>query len=217
MPNENYTQSEAELTLGLLNAVHNDRALTQRSAAQNLGVALGLVNTYVKRCVKKGLIKVTQAPSSRYAYYLTPKGFSEKSRLTADFLSQSFKMVRLARVEYTEIMERQIALGKSKIAIFGTSDLTDIIEMCAREQKIELIGVVSLATDRFGLENVPAVENAADLAPFDLILVADLEDPQGIYDELVSLYGPERIHGPKFLGISTGTRDAASKDMGVLK
>jgi DNA-binding MarR family transcriptional regulator len=211
LPSKEYTQSEAELTLGLLKAVHEDASLTQRSAAQNLGVALGLVNTYVKRCVKKGLIKVMQAPSSRYAYYLTPKGFSEKSRLTAEFLSQSFKLVRLARVEYTKIMSLQMTFGKSKIAIFGASDLTDIIVMCAHEQKIELIGIVAPGIDRFVLGNIPVVENASELAPFDLILVADLVDPQCTYDQLVTLYGHDRVHGPLFLGISTVMRKPTSK------
>jgi len=45
-----------------------------------LDIALGLVNAYVKRSIKKGLVKVSQAPARRYAYYLTPQGFSEKSR-----------------------------------------------------------------------------------------------------------------------------------------
>jgi predicted transcriptional regulator len=83
---EHYTSNEAEVTLRLFKVVHEDQLLIQRSAAQNLGVALSLVISYSKRCVKKGLIKVKQAPSSRYAYYLTPKGFAEKTKLTASYL-----------------------------------------------------------------------------------------------------------------------------------
>ena len=75
---------EAEITLGILNAVHQNERITQRSVAQELGIALGLANAYLKRCAKKGLIKVSQAPANRYAYYLTPQGFAEKSRLTAE-------------------------------------------------------------------------------------------------------------------------------------
>ena len=71
--------SESEITLGLLEAVQADGALTQRSAASQLGIALGLTNAYLKRCVKKGLIKVKQVPPNRYSYYLTPKA-SPRSR-----------------------------------------------------------------------------------------------------------------------------------------
>ena len=63
-----------QITLGLLNAVDESSSVTQRAVAKELGIALGLVNTYLKRCVKKGLIKVSQVPANRYAYYLTPKG-----------------------------------------------------------------------------------------------------------------------------------------------
>ena len=49
--------------------------MTQRSMANELGIALGMANAYIKRCIRKGFIKVRQIPSNRYAYYLTPTGF----------------------------------------------------------------------------------------------------------------------------------------------
>ena len=44
-----------------------------------MGVALGLANSYLKRCIRKGFIKITEAPANRYLYYLTPQGFAEKA------------------------------------------------------------------------------------------------------------------------------------------
>ena len=38
-----------------------------------------------------------QVPLNRYAYYLTPQGFAEKSRLTAEYLAASFDFFRRAR------------------------------------------------------------------------------------------------------------------------
>ena len=63
--------------------VEENSQITQRSLASELGIALGLTNAYLKRCVRKGWVKINQAPANRYAYYLTPRGFAEKSRLTA--------------------------------------------------------------------------------------------------------------------------------------
>src|SRR5689334_4018081 len=91
--------SEAQITLGMLTAVEGNSGVTQRTLARELGIALGLTNTYIKRCVNKGLIKVTHIPAKRYAYYLTPKGFSEKSRLTAQYLTHSFNFFRIARAQ----------------------------------------------------------------------------------------------------------------------
>ena len=70
---------ESAITLGLLDAVHQNSSVSQRSLAAELGIALGLTNAYFKRCVRKGLVKVRSAPANRYAYYLTPKGFAEKA------------------------------------------------------------------------------------------------------------------------------------------
>ena len=107
---------QADITLGLLNAVHENSNVTQRTVATELGVALGLVNTYIKRCVKKGYIKVRQAPANRYAYYLTPAGFAEKSRLTAQYLSHSFTFFRRARQQCLEVLEQSEA---RKLAAVG--------------------------------------------------------------------------------------------------
>ena len=89
-----------EIVLRVLDAVESDPAVTQRSVANELGIALGLANAYLKRCIRKGLVKVAQVPSRRYAYYLTPQGVSEKTRLTAEYFSPSFLFFRRAREQF---------------------------------------------------------------------------------------------------------------------
>ena len=95
---------KARIMLGLLESVERDAGQTQRRLAAELGIALGLVNAYLKRCIKKGLVKVSEAPARRYGYYLTPQGFAEKSRLTVDYLSYSFSLFRSARTDYANVM-----------------------------------------------------------------------------------------------------------------
>src|SRR6267142_1362184 len=82
------TEHENErIVRDLLASVEHDGERSQRHIAAELGIALGLVNAYLKRCVKKGLVKVHDVPARRYAYYLTPRGFAEKSRLTVHYLT----------------------------------------------------------------------------------------------------------------------------------
>src|SRR5258708_4622537 len=96
-PTEHAESEKARILLGLLESVERDGGQTQRHLAAELGIALGLVNAYLKRCINKGLVKVREVPTRRYAYYLTPQGFAEKSRLTIDYLSYSFALFRRAR------------------------------------------------------------------------------------------------------------------------
>src|ERR1700687_1515898 len=101
----------ARVLLGLLESVERDGAQSQRRLATELGIALGLVNAYIRRCINKGLLKVRHAPAGRYAYYLTPHGFAEKSRLTLEFLSSSFSFFRQARADCAQIFETGHARG----------------------------------------------------------------------------------------------------------
>src|SRR5580698_4705894 len=93
---------DGRIVLNLLTSLE-DGATSQRRIASELGVALGLVNAYLRRCVNKGLVKVSEAPARRYAYYLTPHGFAEKSRLTVEYLGISFSFFRQARAECADI------------------------------------------------------------------------------------------------------------------
>ena len=71
--------SNDRIVLGLLTSVDSNGSRSQRHIAAELDIALGLVNAYLKRSIKKGLVKVSQAPARRYAYYLTPRDF-QRSR-----------------------------------------------------------------------------------------------------------------------------------------
>src|SRR6516165_6383816 len=105
---------QERIVLGLLNSV-DEGAHSQRRIADDLGIALGLVNAYLRRCIKKGFVKVSQAPARRYAYYLTPKGFAEKSRLTVQYLSQSFGFFRRAKADCAGVFELAKATGFSRL------------------------------------------------------------------------------------------------------
>src|SRR6202790_2635967 len=108
-------QDNERVVLDLLTSVEHDGGRSQRRIAAELGIALGLVNAYLKRCVKKGLVKVHDAPARRYAYYLTPHGFAEKSRLTVQYLSESFSFFRLAKGDCTNVLNAAKSSGFNRL------------------------------------------------------------------------------------------------------
>ena len=120
---------DSAVTLSVLDAVDENSRITQRGLAKELGIALGLANAYLKRCIGKGWIKVTQIPANRYAYYLTPQGFSEKSRLAAEYLTYSFSYFRRARAECEGLMSDAAARGWTRLVLAGCSELTEIAAM----------------------------------------------------------------------------------------
>ena len=192
---------KTEITLGLLNAVHENSAVTQRSVARQLGIALGLTNAYLKRCVKKGLIKVNQIPPNRYAYYLTPKGFTEKSRLTAEYFTSSFTYFRKARSQCAEMFAHCADRGWRRIALFGISDLAEIATLCANEFDIALVGIVDSGRGGGTYAGVRVVASLDALGAVDAVIITDLTDPQRAYESLTGTLADPRVLTPAMLKV----------------
>ncbi len=193
---------DAEITLGLLTAVEANASLTQRSVALDLGIALGLANAYLKRCIRKGLIKVNQAPANRYAYYLTPKGFAEKSRLTGQYLSASFNFFRRARTQCADMLSGCEQRNWRRIALAGASELAEIAALCARDYDVELIGIVDPACETARFAGLPVVARLKELGPVSAVIVTDFRTPQAAFDMLAETLPVERVLTPRLLGIS---------------
>jgi len=68
---------------------------SQRMLAEELGFSLGKLNYCLKALKAKGLIKILNFKKNpnklNYAYILTPKGISQKTKLTLNFMKQKMK------------------------------------------------------------------------------------------------------------------------------
>jgi len=193
---------KARIMLGLLQSVERGGTTSQRTLADELGIALGLVNAYLKRCVKKGLVKVRQAPARRYAYYLTPHGFAEKSRLTVEFLSSSFGFFRQAKADCSTALRAAAERGLSRIALAGISDLAEIAMICAPECGVRITAVVdhkSTQSQFVGVPVVPSFDAIDDT--FDGVLVTDLLRARETFEAAVARIGAERVWAPGLLGV----------------
>ena len=75
---------------------------SQRNLAKKLGFSLGKLNYCVTALKNKGLIKLRNFKNSenkaKYSYLLTRKGFSEKAKITIEFMKRKMK-------EYDELKQ----------------------------------------------------------------------------------------------------------------
>lgn len=193
------SRESTRITLGLLEAVESGRARTQRGLAADLGIALGLVNVYLKRCVKKGLVKVSQAPARRFAYYLTPQGFAEKSRLTAEFLSWSLTFFRQARDSCGQVLDEARTRGWRRIALAGSGDLADIARICATDRGIEIAAIVDLAAaPDLHASGTPRIVHSFDAigVEIDGVLMTDVSGSPQLRAAAEGAVGRERVLSP---------------------
>ena len=195
-------EESGDLTLGVLEAIDSKKSITQRSISKDLDMALGLVNSYLKRCVKKGFIKIQQAPKNRYLYYLTPKGFSEKAKLTAEFLTSSFTFFRKSRDQIEEILDHCNKKNWKRILLFGNSELAEITSLYSKNYEVQIIQVYNTSNLRDSKQ-----DDFPPVSDLDAIILTDLTSPQKSYEQLVTVYKSKPILVPKLLkvkGVKSG-------------
>lgn len=190
------------IELHLLEAIERDGSLTQRTLARDLGIALGLANSYVRRCIKKGLVKIRQAPASRYFYYLTPQGFAEKSRLVAEYLAVSLAFFRLAKSECAALFAECEGRGWRRVAFFGTGELAEIATLSSGECAVEILCVIDKDASGRRCAGLPVVADLkaamalAGAAGLDALVVTDMRSPQQSFETAA--------RAAAFQGISAG-------------
>jgi len=197
----NNKQKEDNATLEILQAIESNNDVTQRHLADRLDVALGLANSYLKRCVRKGLVKIHQAPANRYFYYLTPKGFSEKSRLTTEYLSSSFDFYRKASNSIIQIFRECENKKKRKIIFCGISELTEISIIRADEFDILTVGIFDFDSERKELLKLPVSNKLNSLNKYDTCIITSLKSADKYLNFLIKEIDRKKIMMPEILGI----------------
>lgn len=190
---------EDTLTLEILDVIDRQKDVNQRHLARHLGVALGLTNSYLKRCVRKGFVKVSQAPANRYLYYLTPKGFAEKSRLTAQYLSISFEFYRHAGDSCRRVFDLCEQHNWNRLLLCGVSDLAEIATVRASERNINIVGMHDPTSTLTHFLNRRVWQDLNEADSYDAVVLTDLEAPLASYQRLQQQMAPERILVPDVL------------------
>jgi DNA-binding MarR family transcriptional regulator len=197
MNNGQHNDQENLRSFLLMSELESGEPVTQREIAGRLGIALGLVNSYLKTLAAKGFVTVKAMPRNRFAYLLTPKGFAEKSRLAFQHLSNFNKLYRITRrdslAQFTLLRER----GVERVSFCGLDDLTEIAYLSLQEARLELEQVIDDTSGGLflGREVIPLAEGARSAS--GPIVVTALQRAGELKRRLMELgVEEERIYGP---------------------
>ena len=198
-------------TVELLDNVAGQEAANQRALAAKIGISVGLVNALVHRAVRKGLIKIKEVPARRYAYFLTPKGLTEKSKLVAQYLDHSLTFFRIARQEYSDAFARCAAAGHKRVVLCGAGELAEIATLAANGVDVVIVGVLDHETNQARVAGLAVIRDVSDLEPGDVLVITDGRQPQKTYDRLIAAVDKERVVTPPFLRISASSQIEAGR------
>ncbi len=204
--------SDVDTTLKILDSIERDGTRSQRAMAGDAEVALGLANAYLKRCVRKGWIKVREAPARRFLYYLTPHGFAEKARLTAEYLSNSFDMFRAARGQCDALVAKCVTRGHKRIVLVGAGDLAEIAALSGFDEDIEIVAVIDATSNQHRIAGIPVMRQIEDAGEIDAVILTEIHQPQRAYDALADAMAEDRIFVPPMLRVNPARRHARADE-----
>ena len=192
--------------LEVLDAVAQDRQITQRDLAARLGIALGLANLYIKRLARKGFIKCVNVQSNRLLYLITPHGIAEKTRLTYEYVEYSLDLYNRVR-SYLRIALRPLASQGKRVAIYGVGEAAELAYISLREAGLDPVAIFDGADPKqfLGLQ-VRDIRDHATI-DYDLVIAATFMSPETLVAQLVDL-GVPREKVVVLTPISPGKRQA---------
>ncbi|MBL7129785.1 MAG: winged helix-turn-helix transcriptional regulator [Candidatus Omnitrophica bacterium] len=167
-------------SLQLLEEISKDSSVSQRKLSQRLGVALGVTNACLRKMINKGLIKAKGINHKRIAYYLTPKGFSEKTKLTYHFLQHTIRYYSALKDNISIKLSHLSRDGHRRIICYGAGEVMEVAFIILNEINMELVvlGIVDDNRDKqgkrmFGFE-VQHPQTIKELKP-DAVLITSIK------------------------------------------
>ena len=172
-------------TLQLLEAIAADKPTSQRELSDVLQISLGLVNSFIKRLVKKGYCKVMTVPKNRVRYMLTPAGAMEKTRLTYEYISSSYHYFKAAKNRVEDLYSNLQHEGATRVVFYGAGELADIAFLSMAGTGVRLIDVVdpTRAGERFADFIVQAISRLRQV-DYDAILVTLVDNHESVLKDI---------------------------------
>ncbi len=186
--NNNFLKPTEDLrNLQLLEEISRDSSASQRKLSERLGVALGVTNACLKKMASKGHIKIKGINHKRISYFLTPEGFSEKTRLTYHFLEYTVHYYIDLKRNLAEKLDSISRQGVKRAVFYGAGDVMEVAFVISHEADIELLGIIDddkakQGTKKFNF-TIGGPETVKDLRP-DAIIVTSIRYRDRILEKI---------------------------------
>ena len=123
--------------LNILTEVHREPGINQRELARRVGIALGMTNLLLHNLAQKGYLRINRAGWRRFLYNLTPDGISRKVQLTLAYVQRFLYHYQKVRQTLREQLETQFLNAESRVAIYGTGGLAELVFLGLKDLGIE--------------------------------------------------------------------------------
>jgi DNA-binding MarR family transcriptional regulator len=117
----------------LLNEIAQDSLVTQANLAKRLGIAVGSVNWYIKRLIKRGWVKVSHLDRTRLQYDLTSEGMSVFTERALQYAKDSLGIYKSYRQRAKQVVSGLKTDGVTHVYLEGDDEVMDILRLTCVE------------------------------------------------------------------------------------
>ena len=134
--------TSADFERRLLESIEQNPDTTQASLAAQLGVAVGSINWYMKRLIRKGYVKVTHLQRRKLKYFLTPQGLALKVHLTSQYMKASLRVYGELREQARTVLGELTGAGYATLRLAGEGEAVEIFHLTCLEQGVRVTSSV---------------------------------------------------------------------------
>jgi ribosomal protein S25 len=137
-----FKPSEEIRDLRLLEELEKNPVVSQRKLSQKFKIALGLTNACLNKMANKGWIRIQGLNRRKIGYYVTPKGITEKAKLTLKMITCTIEQYSdLKKIIRTRLLEMKRE-GMHRIVFYGVGDEMEVAYITLQGVNLKLVGIV---------------------------------------------------------------------------
>lgn len=182
--------------LRLLEELERNPIISQRELSHKFNIALGVTNACLRTMIRKGWIRIQGLSHRKIGYYLTPKGFAEKAKLSLRMISYTIQHYSELKKMITQRLLEMEQNGFHRIVFYGISDEMEVAYITLQGVNLKLIGIVE-DDEKFkpqillGYELEP-VSRIQELKP-DCVLITCVTEIDRKKSRLQTIFNPNLI------------------------
>ena len=179
--------------LQILNLLTNNPKVTQRDIAREIGISLAMVNSYLEKYEKEGVLKISRDSTRAGLYKLTKRGHERRKLLNMEFLEASLDVYNQAKVECINFIMKIKEDGFRKLLFYGAGEVCELLLYVLnniREIDLEILAVIDDDEEKIGssITGVNVIRpNEITNYTYDGILVSSYTHNDTIKSKLLNL------------------------------
>jgi DNA-binding MarR family transcriptional regulator len=180
--------------LSVLLAIHDSPRLSQHKIAQLTDLSSSMVNNYMKKLQKEGLVKATGETNRTQRYHLTATGQKELFGLILDYSAEIIRLYSAAKKHVAERLHRFQLEGIRSIALFGAAETAEVVHAALKDTPLVVKGIVDSSPGKQGSRfNGFLVQPPDSLRSMeaDAVLITSFARQEEIYGRIQEVLGKQ--------------------------